>query len=136
MLVCGRYVDPRRGDAGFSPHRDRQPDDAASSFRADGTPMYSTVWIPFTGAWSTLARVGEKLVRVESLTDCNTRVLPHLRCEVTSSSQGASRLPSRASNAIELRRTPRRCCCLCHDGVTYAVSPVSVRRSCLNLAGL
>ena len=48
--ACGRYVDPRRGDAGFSPHRDRQPDDAAGSSRADGTPMYSTVWIPFTGA--------------------------------------------------------------------------------------
>jgi hypothetical protein len=49
-LRTRRYVDPRRGDAGFSPHRDRQPDDTPCSFRADGTPMYATVWIPFTGA--------------------------------------------------------------------------------------
>jgi len=52
------YVDPSAtptaGDltmrAGFSPHRDRQPDDVAASFRADGTPRYATCWLPLTDA--------------------------------------------------------------------------------------
>ena len=43
-------VDPNRGDAGFSPHRDRQPDDAPGSFRADGSPKYATVWLALTKA--------------------------------------------------------------------------------------
>jgi hypothetical protein len=34
----------------FSPHRDRQPDDAPATFRDDGTAMYATAWIPFTDA--------------------------------------------------------------------------------------
>mgnify|MGYP000195887637 CR=1 FL=1 len=34
------------GEAGFSPHRDRQPDDVQnSSFRKDGSPKYSTCWV-------------------------------------------------------------------------------------------
>jgi hypothetical protein len=45
-----RYIDPNRGDAGFSPHRDRQPDDVGSTFRGDGSAKYSTCWIPFTDA--------------------------------------------------------------------------------------
>jgi hypothetical protein len=44
------FVDPSNGDAGFSPHRDRQPDDVPGSFRADGTPRYATAWVPFTDA--------------------------------------------------------------------------------------
>lgn len=34
-LLCW-YIAP--GKSGFSPHRDRQPDDVPSSFRADGSP--------------------------------------------------------------------------------------------------
>ena len=34
----------------FSPHRDRQPDDARSTFREDGTAMYATAWVPLTDA--------------------------------------------------------------------------------------
>lgn len=51
LLKCHhRHVDPSNGDAGFSPHRDRQPDDAASSFRADGSAKYSTLWLALTAA--------------------------------------------------------------------------------------
>eukprot|EP01023_Acetabularia_acetabulum_P066441 TRINITY_DN8976_c1_g1_i8.p1 TRINITY_DN8976_c1_g1~~TRINITY_DN8976_c1_g1_i8.p1 ORF type:complete len:427 (+),score=100.00 TRINITY_DN8976_c1_g1_i8:122-1402(+) len=42
------HVDPSKGDTGFSPHRDRQPDDAKSTFRSNGTPKYATCWIAFT----------------------------------------------------------------------------------------
>jgi hypothetical protein len=45
-----RLVDPNRGDVGFSPHRDRQPDDAPATFRADGSAMYATMWVPLTRA--------------------------------------------------------------------------------------
>uniref|UniRef100_A0A6B2L1Y3 Phytanoyl-CoA dioxygenase n=1 Tax=Arcella intermedia TaxID=1963864 RepID=A0A6B2L1Y3_9EUKA len=44
------YIDPNKGQAGFSPHRDRQPDDSPSSFRPDGSPKYATCWIPLTDA--------------------------------------------------------------------------------------
>mmetsp|Transcript_21832 Transcript_21832/g.32688 ORF Transcript_21832/g.32688 Transcript_21832/m.32688 type:complete len:516 (-) Transcript_21832:170-1717(-) len=30
--ILAWFIDPRRGESGFSPHRDRQPDDIASSF--------------------------------------------------------------------------------------------------------
>jgi len=50
MDVLAWYVDPNCGDSGFSPHRDRQPDDSPATFRADGSAMYSTCWIPFTHA--------------------------------------------------------------------------------------
>jgi hypothetical protein len=43
--VLAWLVDPRRGDAGFSPHRDRQPDNAAATFRGDGSPLYATAWV-------------------------------------------------------------------------------------------
>lgn len=43
-------IDPSRGQAGFSPHRDRQPDDAAATFRADGSARYATLWVPFVDA--------------------------------------------------------------------------------------
>lgn len=45
-----RYVDPNKGHAGFSPHRDRQPPDAAATFRPDGSAMYSTCWVALTDA--------------------------------------------------------------------------------------
>ena len=32
----------------FSPHRDRQPDDAPATFRDDGTSTYSTAWVALT----------------------------------------------------------------------------------------
>ena len=38
------FIDPNQNQSGFSPHRDRQPDDAEKTFRKDGTPMYSTCW--------------------------------------------------------------------------------------------
>ena len=45
------HVDPADArPSAFSPHRDRQPDDAPSTFRADGTAMYATAWVPFTDA--------------------------------------------------------------------------------------
>ncbi|GBF92896.1 hypothetical protein Rsub_05732 [Raphidocelis subcapitata] len=50
MDVLAWLVDPRRGDAGFSPHRDRQPDDAAATFRGDGSPLYATAWVALTDA--------------------------------------------------------------------------------------
>ena len=34
----------------FSPHRDRQPDDLPSTFRADGSAMYTTAWVALTDA--------------------------------------------------------------------------------------
>lgn len=52
LVPCAavRYVDPSRGDAGFSPHRDRQPDSSPATFRPDGTAMYATLWLPLTDA--------------------------------------------------------------------------------------
>ena len=44
------YIDPNNKESGFSPHRDRQPSDTPSTFREDGTAMYTTCWIPFTDA--------------------------------------------------------------------------------------
>lgn len=57
--TLGFYVDPREGYRGFSPHRDRQPEDWMSrgmaedpraTFRQDGTAKYATVWIALTAA--------------------------------------------------------------------------------------
>ncbi|WIA09472.1 hypothetical protein OEZ85_008873 [Tetradesmus obliquus] len=50
MDILAWYVDPSRGDAGFSPHRDRQPDNAPATFRPDGSAMYATLWLPLTDA--------------------------------------------------------------------------------------
>ncbi|KAG2440535.1 hypothetical protein HYH02_010413 [Chlamydomonas schloesseri] len=50
MDVLCWYVDPNAGAAGFSPHRDRQPDNSPATFRPDGTAMYSTCWVPLTDA--------------------------------------------------------------------------------------
>ncbi|GLI65349.1 hypothetical protein VaNZ11_008898 [Volvox africanus] len=51
MDVLCWYVDPNHATAGFSPHRDRQPDDSPATFRAgDSSPMYSTCWVPLTDA--------------------------------------------------------------------------------------
>jgi ectoine hydroxylase-related dioxygenase (phytanoyl-CoA dioxygenase family) len=44
------YVDTRCGDSGFSPHRDRQPDNAAATFRKDGTAKFTTCWVPLSDA--------------------------------------------------------------------------------------
>ena len=48
--ILAWYVDPSESEAGFSPHRDRQPDDVASSFRSDGSPRYATCWTALTEA--------------------------------------------------------------------------------------
>lgn len=50
MDMLAWYIDPSKGHAGFSPHRDRQPDDSPSTFRRDGSAKYATIWIPFTGS--------------------------------------------------------------------------------------
>jgi hypothetical protein len=59
MDTLGFLVDPATGDKGFSPHRDRQPDDWTSrglpedirqTFRPDGTAKYATVWIALSQA--------------------------------------------------------------------------------------
>lgn len=50
LLCLCRLVDPNRGDVGFSPHRDRQPDDSPATFRPDGSAMYATMWVPLTPA--------------------------------------------------------------------------------------
>lgn len=51
MDVLAWFVDPNLGHAGFSPHRDRQPDDAAATFRpSDGSAMYATCWVALTDA--------------------------------------------------------------------------------------
>ena len=44
------HVDPDESECGFSPHRDRQPDVASSTFREDGMAMYTSCWIPLTDA--------------------------------------------------------------------------------------
>jgi len=43
-------INASKGQAGFSPHRDRQPEVPARSFRSDGTAMYATCWIALTDA--------------------------------------------------------------------------------------
>ena len=37
-------IAPSEGQAGFAPHRDRQPPDVRSSFHPDGSPKYCTAW--------------------------------------------------------------------------------------------
>ena len=48
MLIFN--VDPNVDEAGFTPHRDRQPADVAASFRADGSPKYATCWVALRDA--------------------------------------------------------------------------------------
>jgi len=48
--VLAWYIDPRENVAGFSPHRDRQPGDAQSSFHADGQAKYVTMWMALSNA--------------------------------------------------------------------------------------
>lgn len=43
-------VDPREGECGFSPHRDRQPEDVGESFTKEGVPKYLTQWVAVTDA--------------------------------------------------------------------------------------
>ncbi|OEU15343.1 hypothetical protein FRACYDRAFT_240027 [Fragilariopsis cylindrus CCMP1102] len=42
------YIPP--GSAGFSPHRDRQPDDASTTFHSDNQPKFITQWIALSDA--------------------------------------------------------------------------------------
>ena len=48
--VLAWHVDPREGAAGFSPHRDRQPAEAAPTFHSDGVAKYVTQWVALTDA--------------------------------------------------------------------------------------
>lgn len=50
MDILALKIDPSRGTAGFSPHRDRQPSDVAGSFRSDGSPKYTTCWLALSDA--------------------------------------------------------------------------------------
>lgn len=50
MDMLAWRVDASKGEAGFAPHRDRQPDDAAASFREDGSAMYTSCWLAVTDA--------------------------------------------------------------------------------------
>jgi hypothetical protein len=42
------YIPP--GSAGFSPHRDRQPEDASTTFHSDNQPKFITQWIALSDA--------------------------------------------------------------------------------------
>jgi hypothetical protein len=48
------FIDPNENEAGFSPHRDRQPEDLAASFFTDDAdskiPCYTTAWVALTDA--------------------------------------------------------------------------------------
>ncbi len=48
------FIDPNNDEAGFSPHRDRQPENPAASFFTDSNgakmPCYSTAWVALTNA--------------------------------------------------------------------------------------
>jgi hypothetical protein len=48
--VLAWYIDPREGMAGFSPHRDRQPDNVESSFHSNGQAKYVTLWTALSNA--------------------------------------------------------------------------------------
>ena len=48
--VLAWYVDPREGVAGFSPHRDRQPELVGQTFHPDGMAKYATQWLALTDA--------------------------------------------------------------------------------------
>ena len=54
--ILAWYIDASRGDAGFSPHRDRQPDDIPKSFHRcsnegdAGMAKYVTMWMALTDA--------------------------------------------------------------------------------------
>ena len=48
--VLAWHIDPRKDESGFSPHRDRQPEDVSQTFRKDGSAKYTTCWIALTDA--------------------------------------------------------------------------------------
>lgn len=48
--ILAWLIDPSTGAAGFSPHRDRQPERIADSFHKDGKPKYMTCWIALSDA--------------------------------------------------------------------------------------
>jgi hypothetical protein len=50
MDALAWHVDARNGESGFSPHRDRQPEVSPSTFRSDGSAMYTTCWIALSDA--------------------------------------------------------------------------------------
>lgn len=43
-------ITPSLGQAGFAPHRDRQPANVPGSFHDDGTPKYCTAWVALSTA--------------------------------------------------------------------------------------
>ncbi|GMH97381.1 hypothetical protein TrST_g8201 [Triparma strigata] len=50
--ILAFHVDPRKDSSGFSPHRDRQPEDVSASFDSEKQPSYLTRWISLSKACS------------------------------------------------------------------------------------
>lgn len=48
--ILAWFINPCENKAGFSPHRDRQPDNVKSSFHADGQAKYVTMWMALSNA--------------------------------------------------------------------------------------
>ena len=48
--VLAWYIDPKENAAGFSPHRDRQPEETSSSFHDDHQAKYVTLWTALSHA--------------------------------------------------------------------------------------
>ncbi|KAI2510199.1 hypothetical protein MHU86_4231 [Fragilaria crotonensis] len=48
--VLAWYIDPKENAAGFSPHRDRQPEETSSSFHDDHQAKYVTMWTALSHA--------------------------------------------------------------------------------------
>jgi hypothetical protein len=48
--VLAWYIDPKENTAGFSPHRDRQPDMTSDSFHKDEQAKYVTLWTALSRA--------------------------------------------------------------------------------------
>ena len=76
------HIDPKMNQAGFSPHRDRQPDsltDLENSFYADGQAKYITHWIAVSSTELSLLFLVHldvhKLTLIASITAyrCNSR---------------------------------------------------------------
>ena len=55
LLTCNLdalawHVDASKGEAGFAPHRDRQPENTDDIFAEDDFPRYATLWVALTDA--------------------------------------------------------------------------------------
>lgn len=48
--ILAWYIDPSKGHSGFSPHRDRVPENPQATFRHDGSPLYASAWVALSDA--------------------------------------------------------------------------------------